>query len=180
VSSRGWRAPSSEPAAITRDQRSARGHPELAVHANAPPKRGHAHFPSPGWGAALAERVVEPLARYPNIHADTSGVRRFDYLVKAVRRAGPHELLFGSDGPWLQPGLELAKARLLGLSPEDEALVVGRNALRLRGARWTHPRRGVGERADPPRDAGRQRPPDERREAPAGQAPLVFPRAQSP
>jgi uncharacterized protein len=34
-------------------------------------------------------RVVEQLTRYPNVYADTSGVRRFDYLVQAVRRAGP-------------------------------------------------------------------------------------------
>ena len=33
----------------------------------------------------------------------------------SVRRAGPHKLLFGSDGPWLHPGLELHKIKLLGL-----------------------------------------------------------------
>jgi hypothetical protein len=45
-------------------------------------------------------------------------------------------LLFGSDGPWLHPGLELHKVRLLGLPPAAEALVLGGNALRLlRGAR---------------------------------------------
>jgi predicted TIM-barrel fold metal-dependent hydrolase len=77
------------------------------------------------------ERVVEQLARYPNVYADTSGVRRFDYIVEAVKRAGPHKLLFGSDGPWLHPGLELHKIRLLGLPPEEEALVLSGNALRL-------------------------------------------------
>jgi predicted TIM-barrel fold metal-dependent hydrolase len=77
------------------------------------------------------ERVVEQLARYPNVYADTSGVRRFDYIVEAVKRAGPHKLLFGSDGPWLHPGLELHKIRLLGLQPEDEALILGGNALGL-------------------------------------------------
>jgi predicted TIM-barrel fold metal-dependent hydrolase len=77
------------------------------------------------------ERVVEQLGRYPNVYADTSGVRRFDYIVEAVKRAGPHKLLFGSDGPWLHPGLELHKIRLLGLPPEDEALILGGNALGL-------------------------------------------------
>jgi predicted TIM-barrel fold metal-dependent hydrolase len=82
------------------------------------------------------QQVVDQLVRYPNIYADTSGVRRFDYLVQAVRRAGPHKLLFGSDGPWLHPGLELHKVRLLGLPPRAEALVLGGNALRLlRGVR---------------------------------------------
>lgn len=77
------------------------------------------------------QRVVEQLVRYPNVYADTSGVRRFDYLVEAVKRAGARKLLFGSDGPWLHPGLELYKVKLLGLAPGDEALVLGGNAARL-------------------------------------------------
>jgi predicted TIM-barrel fold metal-dependent hydrolase len=77
------------------------------------------------------QQVVDQLVRYPNVYADTSGVRRFDYIVEAIRRAGPRKLLFGSDGPWLHPGVELHKIRLLGLRPEDEALVLGRNTTRL-------------------------------------------------
>jgi len=77
------------------------------------------------------ERVIEQLVRYPNVFADTSGVRRFDYLLRAVQRAGPERLLFGSDGPWLHPGLELHKIRLMGLSRHAEALVLGGNARRL-------------------------------------------------
>ncbi|HKP01839.1 MAG TPA: amidohydrolase family protein [Chthoniobacterales bacterium] len=77
------------------------------------------------------ERVVEQIARYPNVYGDTSGVRRFDYLVEAVRRAGPHKILFGSDGPWLHPGLELHKIKLLGLGPRAETLITGENAHRL-------------------------------------------------
>jgi predicted TIM-barrel fold metal-dependent hydrolase len=77
------------------------------------------------------ERVIEQLVRYPNLHADTSGVRRFDYIVQALERAGPRKILFGSDGPWLHPGVEIAKIRLLGLSTADESLVLGGNARRL-------------------------------------------------
>jgi uncharacterized protein len=77
------------------------------------------------------QQVIYQLARYPNVYADTSGVRQFDYLLQAVRRGGPHKLLFGSDGPWLHPGMELFKIRLLGLPAEQEALVLGRNAIRL-------------------------------------------------
>jgi len=79
------------------------------------------------------ERVVEQLARYPNVHADTSGVRRFDYIVRAIERAGPRKVLFGSDGPWLHPGVEIAKIRLLGLGSQAEGLVLGGNARRLLG-----------------------------------------------
>jgi predicted TIM-barrel fold metal-dependent hydrolase len=81
------------------------------------------------WGAQLA--VIDHLVRHPNLHADSAGVRRFDLLEQAVQRAGARKLLFGSDGPWLHPAAELAKVRLLGLSPHDEALVLGGNFLRL-------------------------------------------------
>jgi predicted TIM-barrel fold metal-dependent hydrolase len=77
------------------------------------------------------ERVVEQIVRYPNVLADTSGVRRFDYLVQAVKRAGPGKLVFGSDGPWLHPALELEKIRLLRLPREAEARVLGGNARKL-------------------------------------------------
>jgi predicted TIM-barrel fold metal-dependent hydrolase len=77
------------------------------------------------------ERVIEQMARYPNVYGDTSGVRRFDYLVRAIRQAGSRKLVFGSDGPWLHPALELHKIRLLGLPPAEEALVLGGNARRL-------------------------------------------------
>ncbi|MCB0174083.1 MAG: amidohydrolase family protein [Anaerolineae bacterium] len=81
------------------------------------------------WRAQHA--FIDPLARHPNIYTDTSGVRRFDLLVEAVERAGPDKILFGSDGPWLHPGLELAKVRALGLPPSAEQLVFGQTFLRL-------------------------------------------------
>jgi uncharacterized protein len=65
------------------------------------------------------------------VYTDTSGVRRFDYLLQAIDRGGADKVLFGSDGPWLHPGLELYKIRLLGLSRQEEALVLGKNLLRL-------------------------------------------------
>jgi len=90
------------------------------------------------WAAQLA--VVDHIARHPNVFADTSAVRRFDLLVAAVRRAGPAKLLFGSDGPWLHPGVELAKVRALGLDPAGERLVLGGTARRLM-SRVRRPRR---------------------------------------
>jgi uncharacterized protein len=71
------------------------------------------------------------LVHHPNVYGDTSGVRRFDYVVQAVKRAGSHKIIFGSDGPWLHPGVEIEKIHLLGLPPQEEALVLGGNAIRL-------------------------------------------------
>lgn len=82
------------------------------------------------------ETTIDLLVRFPNVFADTSGVRRFDYLQEAVQRAGAHKIIFGSDGPFLHPALELEKIRLLRLSPRDEAMVLGTNMVRLMSGRW--------------------------------------------
>jgi predicted TIM-barrel fold metal-dependent hydrolase len=81
------------------------------------------------WAAQL--QLIDHLTRHPNVFTDTAGVRRFDLLVEAVRRAGPGKVLFGSDGPYLHPGIELAKIRALGLRPEHERAILGGNFLKL-------------------------------------------------
>ncbi|MFT5643576.1 MAG: putative TIM-barrel fold metal-dependent hydrolase, partial [Janthinobacterium sp.] len=83
------------------------------------------------WSAQLA--LIDHLVRHDNIYTDSAGVRRFDLLQQAVQRAGAHKVLFGSDGPWLHPGLELEKVRLLKLPQRDERLIMGGNFLRLIG-----------------------------------------------
>jgi len=92
---------------------------------------------SDDWRAQLA--LIDHLVRHPNVYADTSGVRRFDLLEQAVQRAGAKKILFGTDGPWLHPAVELSKVRALNLSSTDERLVLGANFLRLiSGARTSH------------------------------------------
>ena len=92
---------------------------------------------SDDWRAQLA--LVDHLSRHPNIYTDTSGIRRFDLLQQALERAGPGKILFGSDGPWLHPGIELAKVRALGLPPEEEHAVLSGNLLRLIGRAQLRP-----------------------------------------
>jgi len=84
--------------------------------------------------------VSGPLSHYANVFTDTSGVRRFDLLVDAIQNAGAHKVLFGSDGPWLHPGLELEKIRMLGLPHDEEQLVTSGNFLRLTARRRSSPR----------------------------------------
>lgn len=81
------------------------------------------------WRAQAA--LIEQLVRHPNIYADTAGVRRFDLLERAVDRAGPHKILFGSDGPWLHPGVELEKVEALRLSRDEARMILGENLLRI-------------------------------------------------
>jgi uncharacterized protein len=82
---------------------------------------------------AVFRQVIDQITRLPNVYADTSGVRYFDALAEAVRRAGPGKVIFGSDGPQLHPGVELRKVELLGLPPWAHALVTGGTILRLLG-----------------------------------------------
>jgi uncharacterized protein len=89
------------------------------------------HLGSYGDDWRAQHTFIDTLARHENVVTDTSGVRRFDLLEQAVRRAGPRKILFGSDGPWLHPGLELAKIRALHLPPPAAALIEGGNAARI-------------------------------------------------
>jgi len=75
--------------------------------------------------------VIHCLTQYPNIFTDTAGVRHFDLLERAVHEAGPDKVLFGSDGPWLHPGIELYRIELLRLTRSELALILGQNYLRL-------------------------------------------------
>jgi len=81
------------------------------------------------WRAQAA--LIPILTKYANVYTDTSGIRRFELLQEALQRAGPGKVLFGSDGPWLHPGVELEKVRALQLSAEGERLVLSGNILRL-------------------------------------------------
>ena len=81
------------------------------------------------WKAQVA--LIDHLVRHPNIYTDTSGIRRFDLLEQAAQRAGAGKILFGSDGPWLHPGVELVKVRALNLSRTDVQRVLSGNFLRL-------------------------------------------------
>jgi uncharacterized protein len=81
------------------------------------------------WKAQKA--FISPLERFANVYTDLSGVRRFDLIQEAVQRAGPSKILFGSDGPWIHPGLELAKIKALHLQKQDEEKMVCGNFLKL-------------------------------------------------
>jgi uncharacterized protein len=80
---------------------------------------------------AVQARFIDLLAAQPNVFTDTSGVRYFDLLLDAVRRAGPRKVLFGTDGPYLHPAVELAKVRALRLPVDSLRQVLGGTLLAL-------------------------------------------------
>lgn len=83
------------------------------------------------WGRQVA--LIDKLRRHPNLFVDSSGVQYFDLLTDVIRYAGADRLIFGSDGPFLHPGVELEKIRLLGLDSVGYTAVVGGNITRLMG-----------------------------------------------
>jgi predicted TIM-barrel fold metal-dependent hydrolase len=81
------------------------------------------------WRAQIA--FIPMLERHKNIFTDTSGIRRFDLLEMAYKRAGAGKILFGTDGPWLHPKVELEKVFALTKNKIDLEKMLARNFLRL-------------------------------------------------
>jgi predicted TIM-barrel fold metal-dependent hydrolase len=84
------------------------------------------------WRAQIA--FIPFLERHPNIYTDSSGVRRYDLLEMAYRRGGPKKLLFGTDGPWLHPAVELKKIQVLTRNGAGLQHMLAGNFLRLTAA----------------------------------------------
>lgn len=81
------------------------------------------------WRAQIA--FIPMMERHANIFTDTSGVRRFDLLEMAFKRAGAGKILFGSDGPWLHPGVELQKIYALTRNKNELQKMMAGNFLQL-------------------------------------------------
>jgi uncharacterized protein len=75
--------------------------------------------------------AIDVAKRYPNVYLETSSVVFFEYLELAARDLPPEKLIFGSDGPLVDSRVELFKIRLLKLSADNEAKVLGGNIRRL-------------------------------------------------
>lgn len=86
-------------------------------------------FASRDWREHL--RAIEAAKLLPNLYLETSSVVFFDYLERAARELPADKLLFGSDGPLVDPRVELHKVRLLKLPREKEEKVLAGNILRL-------------------------------------------------
>jgi len=81
------------------------------------------------WRAQQA--FIDKLVKHDNVYTDTSGVKRFDLLKDAFERAGAHKILFGTDGPWMHPGVELAKVDALKCNSDEAEQILSGNFLRL-------------------------------------------------
>jgi hypothetical protein len=87
----------------------------------------------------LIDRFIALALTHHNLFLDVSGVVMPWKIQEAVQRLGADRVIFGTDGPHGKPDvvtyarLELEKIRMLNLSPEDEAAVLGGSIARLLG-----------------------------------------------
>lgn len=77
------------------------------------------------------QAAIDVAERQPNAFLDTSEVPFPDHIREAVQRLGPEKVLFGTDAPCCDIGLELLKVRLAGLTDQEEECVLCRNYARL-------------------------------------------------
>lgn len=89
-----------------------------------------AHMPGEYTLDGLATVAAGRMA--PNLYFDTSTCPS-SMIGQAIHELGADRILWGSDSPWWDIEIELAKIRLLDLSTADAELVLGDNARRLFG-----------------------------------------------
>ncbi len=71
--------------------------------------------------------AIRLCERYENLLLDTSACPYPHKIGAAIERLGAHRVLFGSDGPGCNPKLELRKIIRLGLSENEQRLVLHDN-----------------------------------------------------
>jgi predicted TIM-barrel fold metal-dependent hydrolase len=75
--------------------------------------------------------AIDVATRHPNVYLETSGMPMHTKIAEAMRRVGPDKVLFGSDAPFHEIGVEVRKVQVSGLSDEDVTRVLERNARKL-------------------------------------------------
>ena len=88
-------------------------------------------------GCALLDQFITLAGQHELVYLDLAGVVMNWKIEDAVRRLGSERLLFGTDGPYPTPDPvaratgEIARIRMLRLSDDEKANILGRNAARL-------------------------------------------------
>ncbi|MCD6334881.1 MAG: amidohydrolase family protein [Candidatus Latescibacteria bacterium] len=90
-----------------------------------------AHLGSPAANEGIMDQFIRLAKEKANLYLDTSYIRTPWKIGEAVREAGAHKILFGSDGPLIHPRIELTKIEVLKLAEKDRQNVLWKNAARL-------------------------------------------------
>lgn len=75
--------------------------------------------------------AIDVAERNPNVYLETSGMPMHSKIRTACERVGPERVMYGSDAPFHDPGVELRKVEAAGLEAELRERVLGLNARRL-------------------------------------------------
>jgi predicted TIM-barrel fold metal-dependent hydrolase len=75
--------------------------------------------------------AIDIAERNPNVWLETSGMPMHTKIRTAVERAGEDKVMYGSDAPFHDPGVEIRKVEASGLGIEQQRRVLGTNARRL-------------------------------------------------
>lgn len=84
-----------------------------------------------GFDGTMRQTVLWLVKEYPNLYFDTSSVCDHEWLERTVAQGLTHKMIFGSDGPELHCGVELARVRMLNLPKDQETMVLGGTILKL-------------------------------------------------
>ena len=76
------------------------------------------------------QQVIDQLVRYPNVFSDTSGVRRFDYVVQR-QASGAAQTIVWLRRPLASPRPRIAQDQIAWSPARQQALITGGNARRL-------------------------------------------------
>jgi uncharacterized protein len=74
---------------------------------------------------------IDVAERNPNVYLETSGMPMHSKIRTAFERVGPERVMYGSDAPFHDPGVELRKVAVSGLDEPARERVLGLNARRL-------------------------------------------------
>jgi predicted TIM-barrel fold metal-dependent hydrolase len=75
--------------------------------------------------------AIDIADRRPNIWLETSGMPSHTKVATAARRIGLERVLYGSDAPFHDPGMEIRKIEASGLDEHEVREVLGANARKL-------------------------------------------------
>lgn len=75
--------------------------------------------------------AIAVASRNANVYLETSGMPMHTKIAEAIERAGAHKVLFGSDAPFHEVGVEVRKVQVSGLDADLIARVLEKNARRL-------------------------------------------------
>lgn len=83
--------------------------------------------------SGLAQFDAELALRNPNVHVQTTGMYREDFLERVVATFGPERLLFATMAPLFSMTYERRRVELAHFADAERALILGGNTARLFG-----------------------------------------------